>query len=109
MKYLKLFEDIEDFEEDWEEEGMTIFDYYPKDFLNFLIDNDILETYHKCLLENRRQKKRNLTSSESLIKDFFLEFDYQSYVIGAFGWSTTGKPPGYEYWVKLHNEWVKLN
>ncbi len=100
MKYLKLYEKIEDdFEEVWEEEPEE-YSSYPEYFKNFLIKYDALKYYHE-----------NLNPEKYDINNFFSNTSEDMYIGGAFSWTFTKQ--GLQYWGWLNSLWInylkKLN
>ena len=73
-------------------------DLYRKEFINFLKENGVFESY--C--SNFRKDKNNLNSNAP--KRFFSTHNYIAFLFSAFNWEKTKK--GYLFWNSLNTIWT---
>ena len=95
MKYLKRYNESIDWD-DWEEEENSIPDDFigHEDFYNFLVDNDVLDTYLYNFKNDKHQKD---------FKKFINQVRDTHLIDAAFTWSQT--PEGNNYWYELNIKW----
>ncbi len=116
MKYLKLYEELEGFEETWvdepeEPEEYLYEEYYPKKFKKFLIENNIFELFHKNFIRYQKLDFQfgysSLPPDIQYIKERFEEYftkkDYL-YISHAFNWEDTDE--GDDFWNTIDDKWL---
>ncbi len=108
MKYIKLYEKFEDFDETWIDEPF-IDDRIkkhklPKILYDFLEGEDILEQF----INNFEKQHSNISYFEWF---HLTELDVHFFTDSCFCWSTT--PEGHMFWSKIKEKWIsyikKLN